>query len=559
MHRYETAHHALELRLELFFARINHNRRALAEDELFYLQETPQITLIDLLGVHLEHLSLVEENHLVDWSFAFGHKGRARVGDIKEGANYSMPAGQGMVGTGVLHHYNARFFEPPDDVRMAKKLYIETHGCQMNEYDSSRMVDLLGEHQALEVTARAEDADVILLNTCSIRERAQDRVYSQLGRWRELKLANPEMVIAVGGCVASQEGAAIRDRAPYVDVVFGPQTLHRLPEMIDAARLTRLPQVDVSFPEIEKFDHLPEPRVDGPSAYVSVMEGCSKYCTFCVVPYTRGEEVSRPFDDVVAEVFHLAENGVREVTLLGQNVNGYRGTTHDGRIADLADLIRVVATIDGIDRIRYTTSHPLEFSDSLILAHAEVPELVKHLHLPVQSGSDRVLAAMKRNHTTLEYKSKLRKLKAAVPGISISSDFIVGFPGETEKDFDNTMKLIEDVGFDFSFSFIYSPRPGTPAADLKDETPEALKKERLAALQHRLNQQGFEISRQMVGSTQRILVTDYSKKDPGELQGRTENNRIVNFRCDNPRLIGQFADVHIDDAQPHSLRGSLLN
>jgi tRNA-2-methylthio-N6-dimethylallyladenosine synthase len=426
---------------------------------------------------------------------------------------------------------------------MAKKLYIETHGCQMNEYDSSRMVDLLGEHQALEVTARAEDADVILLNTCSIRERAQDRVYSQLGRWRELKLANPEMVIAVGGCVASQEGAAIRDRAPYVDVVFGPQTLHRLPEMIDAARFTRLP----------------EPRVDGPSAYVSVMEGCSKYCTFCVVPYTRGEEVSRPFDDVVAEVIHLAENGVREVTLLGQNVNGYRGTTHDGRAADLADLIRVVAAVDGIDRIRYTTSHPLEFSDSLIQAHAEVPELVKHLHLPVQSGSDRVLAAMKRNHTTLEYKSRVRKLKAAVPGISISSDFIVGFPGETEKDFENTMKLIADVGFDFSFSFVYSPRPGTPAADLKDDTPESLKKERLAALQHRLNQQGFEISRQMVGSTQRILVTDYSKKDPGELQGRTENNRIVNFRCDNPKLIGQFADVHIDDAQPHSLRGSLLN
>ncbi|NWB12033.1 tRNA (N6-isopentenyl adenosine(37)-C2)-methylthiotransferase MiaB [Pseudomonas sp. D5002] len=442
---------------------------------------------------------------------------------------------------------------------MAKKLYIETHGCQMNEYDSSRMVDLLGEHQALEVTARAEDADVILLNTCSIRERAQDRVYSQLGRWRELKLANPDMVIAVGGCVASQEGAAIRDRAPYVDVVFGPQTLHRLPEMIDAARITKLPQVDVSFPEIEKFDHLPEPRIDGPSAYVSVMEGCSKYCTFCVVPYTRGEEVSRPFDDVLAEIIHLAENGVREVTLLGQNVNGYRGQTHDGRLADLAELIRVVAAVDGIERIRYTTSHPLEFSDSLIQAHAEVPELVKHLHLPVQSGSDRILSAMKRNHTALEYKSKLRKLRAAVPGICISSDFIVGFPGETEKDFQQTMKLIEDVGFDFSYSFVYSQRPGTPAADLLDETPEALKKERLNALQHRLNQQGFEISRQMVGSTQRILVTDYSKKDPGELQGRTENNRIVNFRCDNPTLIGQFADVHIDAAQPHSLRGSLIN
>ncbi len=441
---------------------------------------------------------------------------------------------------------------------MAKKLYIETHGCQMNEYDSSRMVDRLGEHHALVVTELAEDADGILINTCSIRERAQDRVYSQLGRWRELKDAKPDMVIAVGGCVASQEGDSIRKRAPYVDVVFGPQTLHRLPEMIDAARTTRLPQVDVSFPEIEKFDHLPEPRIDGPTAYVSVMEGCSKYCTFCVVPYTRGEEVSRPFDDVLAEIIHLAENGVREVTLLGQNVNGYRGQPHDGRVADLAELIRVVAAVAGIDRIRYTTSHPLEFSDSLIQAHAEVPELVKHLHLPVQSGSDRVLAAMKRGHTVLEYKSKLRKLKAAVPGICISSDFIIGFPGETEKDFENTMKLVAEVGFDFSYSFIYSPRPGTPASDLPDDTPEALKKERLAALQHRLDHQGFEISRQMVGTLQRILVTDYSRRDPGQLQGRTENNRIVNFRCDNPTLIGQFVDIHIDDARPHSLFGSLV-
>ncbi|MDO8405151.1 MAG: tRNA (N6-isopentenyl adenosine(37)-C2)-methylthiotransferase MiaB, partial [Pseudomonas sp.] len=363
---------------------------------------------------------------------------------------------------------------------MAKKLYIETHGCQMNEYDSSRMVDLLGEHQALEVTARAEDADVILLNTCSIRERAQDRVYSQLGRWRELKLANPDMVIAVGGCVASQEGAAIRDRAPYVDVVFGPQTLHRLPEMIDAARATKLPQVDVSFPEIEKFDRLPEPRVDGPAAYVSVMEGCSKYCTFCVVPYTRGEEVSRPFNDVLAEVLHLAEHGVREVTLLGQNVNGYRGAIagSDERMADLAELIRAVAAIDGIDRIRYTTSHPLEFSDALIEAHAQVPELVKQLHLPVQSGSDRILAAMKRGHTALEYKSRIRKLRAAVPDIVISSDFIVGFPGETDKDFEQTMQLVEDVGFDFSYSFVYSARPGTPAADLADATSTETKRER---------------------------------------------------------------------------------
>ncbi|HSX87755.1 MAG TPA: tRNA (N6-isopentenyl adenosine(37)-C2)-methylthiotransferase MiaB [Pseudomonas sp.] len=442
---------------------------------------------------------------------------------------------------------------------MTKKLYIETHGCQMNEYDSSRMVDLLGEHQALEVTPRAEDADIILLNTCSIRERAQDKVFSQLGRWRELKLSNPNLVIGVGGCVASQEGAAIRDRAPYVDVVFGPQTLHRLPEMIDAARDTKLPQVDISFPEIEKFDRLPEPRVDGPSAFVSVMEGCSKYCTFCVVPYTRGEEVSRPLEDVLAEVLHLAENGVREVTLLGQNVNGYRGDTRDGQIADFAELLYAVAAIDGIDRIRYTTSHPLEFSDALIQAHAEIPELVKYLHLPVQSGSDRILAAMKRNHTALEYKSRIRKLKAAVPDILISSDFIIGFPGETEKDFEQTMKLIEDVGFDFCYSFVYSSRPGTPAADLLDDTPDELKKQRLAILQNRVNQQGFENSRRMVGTVQRILVSDYSKKDPGMLQGRTENNRVVNFRTDNPRLIGQFVDVHIDDALPHSLRGSLLD
>lgn len=442
---------------------------------------------------------------------------------------------------------------------MTKKLFIETHGCQMNEYDSSRMVDLLGEHQALELTANPAEADVILLNTCSIREKAQEKVFSQLGRWRELKLQNPELVIGVGGCVASQEGAAIRDRAPYVDVVFGPQTLHRLPEMIDAARATRAPQVDISFPEIEKFDRLPEPRVDGPSAFVSIMEGCSKYCTFCVVPYTRGEEVSRPFDDVLAEVIHLAENGVREVTLLGQNVNGYRGLTHDGRIADFAELLRVVAAVDGIDRIRYTTSHPLEFSDALIQAHAEIPELAKFVHLPVQSGSDRILAAMKRNHMAIEYKSRIRKLKAAVPDICISSDFIVGFPGETEKDFEQTMKLIEDVGFDFSYSFVYSARPGTPAADLADDTPDEVKKQRLAVLQQRINQQGFENSRRMVGTTQRILVSDYSKKDPGMLQGRTEHNRIVNFRCDNPRLIGQFVDVHIDDALPHSLRGSLLS
>ncbi|NHN75951.1 tRNA (N6-isopentenyl adenosine(37)-C2)-methylthiotransferase MiaB [Azotobacter chroococcum] len=442
---------------------------------------------------------------------------------------------------------------------MAKKLFIETHGCQMNEYDSSRMADLLGEHQALELTENPAEADVILLNTCSIREKAQEKVFSQLGRWRELKQRNPALVIGVGGCVASQEGAAIRERAPYVDVVFGPQTLHRLPEMIDAARTTQKPQVDVSFPEIEKFDRLPEPRVDGPSAFVSVMEGCSKYCSFCVVPYTRGEEVSRPPEDVLAEVIHLAENGVREVTLLGQNVNGYRGTAADGRLVDFAELLYLVAAVDGIDRLRYTTSHPLEFSDALIQAHAEIPELVKFVHLPVQSGSDRILAAMKRNHTALEYKSRIRKLKAAVPEISISSDFIVGFPGETEEDFAQTMKLIEEVGFDFSYSFVYSARPGTPAAELADDTPEEAKKQRLSILQQRISQQGFEISRRMVGSTQRILVSDYSKKDPGMLQGRTENNRIVNFPSANPRLIGQFVLVRIDDALPHSLRGSLLD
>ena len=432
---------------------------------------------------------------------------------------------------------------------MTRKLFIETHGCQMNEYDSSRMVDLLGEHQAMEITENPAEADVILLNTCSIREKAQEKVFSQLGRWRELKLDNPQLVIGVGGCVASQEGAAIRDRAPYVDVVFGPQTLHRLPEMIDAARTTKKPQVDISFPEIEKFDRLPEPRVDGPSAFVSVMDGCSKYCTFCVVPYTRGEEVSRPLADVLAEVVHLAENGVKEVTLLGQNVNGYR---YDGH--DFADLLHAVSAIDGIGRIRYTTSHPLEFSDAIIQAHADIPQLVKYLHLPVQAGSDRILAAMKRNHTALEYKSRIRRLRAAVPDILISSDFIVGFPGETDKDFEQTMKLIEDVGFDFSYSFVYSARPGTPAADLVDDTPDEVKKQRLAILQQRINQQGFENSRRMVGSTQRILVTDYSKKDPGMLQGRTEHNRVVNFRSDNPGLIGQFVDVEIVEALPHSLK-----
>lgn len=444
---------------------------------------------------------------------------------------------------------------------MARKLFIETHGCQMNEYDSSRMADLLGEGGAMQTTDDPAQADVILLNTCSIREKAQEKVFSQLGRWRELKLANPDLVIGVGGCVASQEGAAIRERAPYVDVVFGPQTLHRLPEMIHEVRNSGTPQVDISFPEIEKFDRLPEPQIDGPTAFVSIMEGCSKYCTFCVVPYTRGEEVSRPVTDVLAEISHLADNGVREVTLLGQNVNGYRGELEVGgvmQIIDLAELLYMVAAIDGIERIRYTTSHPLEFSDALIEAHASIDKLVRYLHLPVQSGSDRVLANMKRNHTALEYKSRIRKLKAAVPEILISSDFIVGFPGETEKDFEQTMQLIADVGFDFSYSFVYSARPGTPAAELPDTTSEETKKQRLAILQQRLQQQGFEHSRRMAGSTQRILVTDYSKKDPGMLQGRNEFNRVVNFRSDNPLLIGMFVDVEILEARPFSLLGRYI-
>ena len=439
---------------------------------------------------------------------------------------------------------------------MAKKLFIQTHGCQMNEYDSSRMADLLGEHQALEITEKAEEADVILLNTCSIREKAQEKVFSELGAWRTLKQQNPNLVIGVGGCVASQEGAAIRERAPYVDVVFGPQTLHRLPEMIDAARTTRKPQVDVSFPEIEKFDRLPEPQVNGPTAFVSVMEGCSKYCTFCVVPYTRGEEVSRPFDDVLAEVIHLAENGVKEVTLLAQNVNGYRGQTHDGRLADFAELIRVVAEVDGIERIRYTTSHPLEFSDSLIEAYASVPKLANFLHLPVQAGSDRILSAMKRGYTALEFKQKIRKLRAVRPDICISSDFIVGFPGETDEDFEKTMKLIDDVGFDQSFSFIFSSRPGTPAANLPDPTPAAVKHERLSRLQTAINANARAINEAMVGTVQRVLVEKPSRKNVSELSGRTENMRYVNFPGD-ARLIGQFVDVLITDSMSNSLRGRL--
>jgi tRNA-2-methylthio-N6-dimethylallyladenosine synthase len=440
---------------------------------------------------------------------------------------------------------------------VSKKLYIKTHGCQMNEYDSARMRDLLEDSHDLVPTENPEEADVLLLNTCSIREKAQEKVFHQLGRWKHLKQKNPDLIIGVGGCVASQEGEAIGKRAPYVDLVFGPQTLHRLPEMMEQRGPGGTLIVDVSFPEIEKFDRLPEPKVDGPTAFVSIMEGCSKYCTFCVVPYTRGEEVSRPLDDVIAEIAHLAGKGVKEVNLLGQNVNAYRGDSHDGEIVDFAELLHYVAKIPGIERIRYTTSHPVEFSDALINAYADIPQLVSHLHLPVQSGSDKILAAMKRGHTALEYKSKIRHLRKIRPDISISSDFIIGFPGETEKDFADTMKLIEDIGFDVSFSFIYSARPGTPASDLPDATSEDTKKQRLQILQARINQNAQEISRRMVGSTQTILVTGVSRKDPGQLQGRTENNRAVNFSCTDHELIGEFIQVEIIEALPNSLRGVL--
>ncbi|NIR61280.1 MAG: tRNA (N6-isopentenyl adenosine(37)-C2)-methylthiotransferase MiaB [Gammaproteobacteria bacterium] len=439
---------------------------------------------------------------------------------------------------------------------MGGKLYIKTFGCQMNEYDSAKMADVLGAAQGLVATDCPEEADVLLLNTCSVREKAQEKVFSQLGQWKGLKRERPEIIIGVGGCVASQEGEALRARAPYVDLVFGPQTLHRLPQMIERARRERRGVVDVSFPEIEKFDRLPEPRAAGPSAFVSVMEGCSKYCTFCVVPYTRGEEVSRPFDEVIAEAVGLAGQGVREVTLLGQNVNAYRGPMHDGETADLALLIGYVAAVDGIERIRFTTSHPLEMSDSLVQAFAEVPQLVGHLHLPVQSGSDRILALMKRRHTTADYCAIIRRLRAARPDISISSDFIVGFPGETAEDFEATMRLIADVGFDHSFSFIYSPRPGTPAAALPDDVPLEVKKSRLSILQARLHRQATAISRSMVGTVQRILVEGPSRRDPGELAGRTESNRVVNFAGD-PSCVGTFVDVRITEALPNSLRGEL--
>ena len=441
---------------------------------------------------------------------------------------------------------------------MARKLYIKTMGCQMNEYDSEKMADVLRESHGYELTDQPEEADLLLVNTCSIREKAQEKVFSELGRWRPLKEKRDGVMIGVGGCVASQEGEGITKRAPYVDVVFGPQTLHRLPELIDGAAAKHESLVDISFPEIEKFDRLPEPRAEGPTAFVSVMEGCSKYCSFCVVPYTRGEEISRPLDDVITEVVQLAEQGVREINLLGQNVNAYRGPMHDGSIADLATLIYYVDAVEGIDRIRFTTSHPVEFTDSLIQAYAEVPALANYLHLPVQHGSDRVLAAMKRGHTTLEYKSKIRKLRKARPDISLSSDFIVGFPGESDADFEALMNLVADVGFDQSFSFIYSARPGTPAASLDDDTPMEVKKQRLQILQERINQQAFAISRGMVGTTQRVLVEKVSKKSNAQVSGRTENMRWVNF--DGPEaLIGQFVDVVITEALPNSLRGRLLD
>jgi tRNA-2-methylthio-N6-dimethylallyladenosine synthase len=438
------------------------------------------------------------------------------------------------------------------------KVFIKTHGCQMNEYDSSKIADLLEKAQGYQLTQQETEADLLLLNTCSIREKAQEKVFHQLGRWRKLKNAKPNLKIGVGGCVASQEGKAINRRAPYVDVIFGPQTLHRLPAMLNELDDTGTSLIDISFPAIEKFDALPEPSVKGPSAFVSIMEGCSKYCTFCVVPYTRGEEVSRPLADVLKEILQLAAKGVREVNLLGQNVNAYRSDLDSGATADLAYLISVLVNIDGIERVRYTTSHPVEFSNNLIDLYAEVPELVNHLHLPVQSGSDRVLARMKRGHTILEYKSKIRRLRAIRPDLSLSSDFIIGFPGETDDDFSATMQLIDEIGFDHSFSFIYSARPGTPAADLEDKTSMEVKKKRLAILQGRISQQATRISEAMVGSRQRILVSGVSRKDPGQLQGRTENNRVVNFSDLESGHIGTFVDVEIVEALPNSLRGRLV-
>jgi tRNA-2-methylthio-N6-dimethylallyladenosine synthase len=437
------------------------------------------------------------------------------------------------------------------------KVYIQTHGCQMNEYDSSKMVDVLRASHQLEKTTNPEEADILLLNTCSIREKAQEKVFSELGRFRALKEINPNIIIGVGGCVASQEGAAIIKRAPFVDLVFGPQTLHRLGEMVTEVRAKQKPVVDISFPEIEKFDRLPEPRAEGPSAYISIMEGCSKYCSFCVVPYTRGEEISRPFDDVLTEIVALTEQGVREIHLLGQNVNDYRGNMHEGGVADLALLIQYTAALDTVTRIRFTTSHPLAFSNSLIQAYAEIPKLANHLHLPVQSGSDRILSAMKRGYTALEFKSKIRRLRKVRPDISVSSDLIIGFPGETEADFEDTMNLIHEIGFDTSFSFIYSPRPGTPAAQLPDTVSMEIKKQRLSILQNRILLNAKRISDSMIGTLQTILVTGISKKNPDQVAGRTENNRVVNLTADK-ELIGQMVKVRITDSLPNSLRGELV-
>jgi len=440
---------------------------------------------------------------------------------------------------------------------MTQKLFILTTGCQMNEYDSEKMADVLNASHELELTEVPEEADILLLNTCSIREKAQEKVFSLLGRWRKMKEKRPELIIGVGGCVASQEGAAIQKRAPYVDIVFGPQTLHRLPELLEKAKKGEKRLVDISFPEIEKFDALPEPRAEGPKAFVSVMEGCSKYCTFCVVPYTRGEEISRPVQGVLDEITSLAEQGVREINLLGQNVNAFRGEMEDGEIADFALLLHFVAAIEGIDRIRFTTSHPIEFTDELVDAFDAIPELVSHLHLPVQSGSDSVLAMMKRGHTRDEYIETMNKVKAVRPGISLSSDFIIGFPGETDADFEETMDLIEEIGFDFSYSFIYSPRPGTPASDLPDGTPVDVKKQRLKRLQTRLDEMTMAISNSMVGSVQTVLVEGVSKKNQLQVTGRTENNRVVNF-IGHPRLAGQLVDVLITEALPNSLRGRVV-
>ena len=439
----------------------------------------------------------------------------------------------------------------------AKKVFIKTFGCQMNEYDSNRMLDSLNDSHGVVATKDETEADIILLNTCSVREKAQEKVFSQLGRWKNLKDKNPELVIGVGGCVASQEGDAIMKRAPYVDMVFGPQTLHRLPKMYDDVKKTQSSSVDITFPEIEKFDALPKPKVEGVTAFVSIMEGCSKYCSFCVVPYTRGEEFSRPFDDVIAEVYSLAEQGIREVTLLGQNVNAYWGKMHDDSMADFALLIRYVAEIEGIERIRYTTSHPLEFSDSLINVYADVPKLVDHLHLPVQSGSDRVLAAMKRRYKAIDYIKIIEKIRKIRPNISMSSDFIIGFPGETDQDFEDTMALIETIGYDLSFSFIYSPRPGTPASDLEDDVPMDVKKARLQRLQKRITEMAMEISHNMVGTVQTVLVDRLARKGENQISGRTENNRVVNFDGDKS-LIGQFVDVKITEALPNSLRGIIV-